>query len=155
MSHTIEAAMKRGELTEEEAFFILRFAGNMGYGKAIKRLTPSLMQPLRRWFIWIGGWERPELSQWDRGVKAWDIFGKDCVTGKTKVNGPTPLSLFGHRITFQCWGIRMKWGRGHLTWSSDYAYFKPTKLYWSPDGTPGHPNAKFFWRKKRSGGGTK
>ena len=39
--HSIAAAMARGELTEEEAYFVLRFAGHQGYDKAIRKLSPQ------------------------------------------------------------------------------------------------------------------
>lgn len=149
LSHTIEAALRREELTEEEAYFVLRFAGRIGYGEAIKRLDgQGPLRRLRKWLFWIGGWETARLSQWDRGKKKWEIFGRDHRTNRLKVNGLTPLSLFGHRITFFGWGVQVKWGRGYVTLSSDHADSGLTKLYWSPNGTPGHERARFYWRRK-------
>jgi hypothetical protein len=90
VSHTIKAAMARGELTEEEAFFVLRFAGHYGYETAIKRLEGrSLLSRARKWLVWFGGWEVGELCQWDLGWPAWRFD-----------RGVTPISFFGHRLTF-------------------------------------------------------
>ncbi len=149
MSHDIKAAMERGELTEEEAFFVLRFAGNLGYDRAIRRMKNPL-KVLRRWFVWIGGWETAELSQWDRGKKPWELFGScGSLKGpKRYIKSPFSVSLFGRRITCFGWGIQVKTRRGYLCASSDYAGGLPTKLYWSPNGTPGHPEARMYWRKK-------
>jgi hypothetical protein len=41
MSHSIQSAMERRELTEEEAYFILRFAGALGYDRPIARPTKA------------------------------------------------------------------------------------------------------------------
>lgn len=138
-------AMERGELTEEEAYFLLRFAGHMGYEKAIKRLD-NPWKSLRRWFVWFGGWERPELSQWDRGAKAWDFF--NTYTGKRKLNSPTPMSILGHRVTFHGWGVSVRICKGSFVMASDYAHGKPDRIYWSPDGTPQNPGVKMFWMSK-------
>jgi len=141
----IKQAMEREELTEEEAYFILRFAGHMGYEKAIRRLE-NPWKRLRRWFVWFGGWERPELSQWDRGAKAWDFF--NTYSGKRRLNSPTPMSMLGHRITFFGWGLQVKVGKGSFVVASNSANGRADRAYWSPDGTPQNPNAKTFWLSK-------
>ena len=95
--HTVAAAMARNELTEEEAYFVLRFAGRHGYTKAMARMEfarfPTLRR-IRKWLVWFGGWETPELCQWDSGRARWEIVKNG------RFRDPFPLSLFGHRITF-------------------------------------------------------
>lgn len=122
-AHTVRDAMQRGELSEEEAYFVLRFAGRMGYKRAMNRLG-SPLKTIRQWVIWIGGWEIPDLMQWDMGKPAWQI-GRD----------PTPVSLLGHRATFYGWGWQVKVASGWLV------YAKPYGLFWSPNGTPSDPRA--------------
>jgi hypothetical protein len=143
-SHTVQAAMERGELTEDEAYFVLRFAGRVGYDKAIKRLAGRPLHKLRKWLVWFGGWEHPELSQWDRGVPAWEFRRRNEFSGKVRWLDPFPLSLFGGRVTFFSWGFQVKVRRGWLVASGAYANSLPTKLYWSPNGTPQHERARFF-----------
>lgn len=144
-SHTIEAAMRREELTEEESYFILRFAGRMGYDKAIKRLS-NPFQVLRQWFVWFGGWESPALSQWDRHIPAWSFVGH---IGKKKyLKSPWPVSLFGHRITLHGkWG-QMKCFGGYLVASNSVNTWA-NKLFWSPNGTPTHPRARLIFSSKK------
>jgi hypothetical protein len=142
--------MSRGELTDEEAFFVLRYAGRMGYRRAIKRLSPGY--PWQQWrekVVWFGGWESSELTQWDRGAPAWRIRSRCEYTGKVRWHDPFPLRLF-NRLTFFGWGWQLRIRRGYLCFSKTYAYEAfPDKLFWSPDGTPQNPRARFFWRKRR------
>lgn len=126
ITHTIAAAMSLGELSEEEAYFILRFAGRRGYTNAIRRMDPrTTLSRIRRWFVWVGGWEPASLLQWDRDYKAW-MFDRD----------PTPVSVFGHRITFQSKWVEIKIGGGWLV-----LHHADRNVYWSPNGTPQHPRA--------------
>ena len=131
--HTIEAALRRGELTEEEAYFVLRFAGQLGYDKAIRRLSDPL-KVAREWLIWIGGWEHTELGQWDRGQPAWEVFRRG------ELRDPTPVSMLGHRITINRCGlyswVNVRFGSGYL-----HARLDGSTVYWSPNGTPSHPEA--------------
>jgi hypothetical protein len=142
-------AMEKSGLTEEEAYFVLRFAGRLGYERAIRRLS-SPWKTLRQWVIWVGGWEHPELSQWDRGVPAWELTRVDH-KGRRCLVDPTPVSLFGYRITFFGWGVqaRIRWGgrRLYLTLSRTYRHGPIDKLYLSPNGTLQHPQARFLWRR--------
>lgn len=138
-SHTIENAMKREELTEEEAYFILRFAGHVGYDKAIRRIMGRPIYDLRRWFIWFGGWESAELNQWDSGWPAWhfkNVYGGQWST-------PYPLSILGHMITFYS-----DWFQVRLTKRWIFVFAPRTSgAYISKDGTPQHPETKFLWNK--------
>ena len=156
MSHTVRAAMEYSELSEEEAYFLLRFAGRVGYERAIRRLSGKPLHQWRRWLIWIGGWENPELTRWDRGKRAWEPVREWL--GRLEWASPYPISLFGHRITFfgsrasgnpfalGWFQVKSKFLRGVITW---YPYreagdARPT-LYWSPDGTPSHGRAIALW----------
>lgn len=136
-SHTIANAVKRGELTEDEAYFILRFAGRMGYDNAIKKLTPWHHR-LRQWFLWIGGWECPELMQWDAGRAAFEPRRPD---GRWR--SPYPVTILNRVTLFGGWG-QVRVGRGFVTWVS-----RDRMLYWSPDGTPSNPAARFLIGRAR------
>lgn len=127
--HTLDAVLRRGELTEEEIYFVLRLAGHLGYDKAIERLEGP--RALRHWLIWTGGWEPGLLSQWDQGRPTWEIFRNG------RLQSPTPVSLFGHRITFHREWIDVRVAGGYL-------HIAPGKVYWSPNATPGHPEAIHF-----------
>lgn len=139
--HTIEAALRRGELTDEEAYFVLRFAGQLGYRKAINRLSDPL-KVARKWLVWVGGWEHPELGQWDRGQPAWEIFSRG------RLNDPTPVSLLGHRITVnRC--NRSGWVDLRICDGYLHVRFDGSAAYWSPDATPAHPEAIHFVGRRR------
>lgn len=149
-NHSIESAMRREELTEEEAYFILRFAGRVGYDRAIKKLC-NPWKNVRQWFVWVGGWENTEIGQWDRGKKAWEIFAR--VGKKLRLREPYPISFFGHRITLFGRGhFSLKFMGGYLCASHEYSYAWPNKLYWSPNGTPDHKRAIFLLQSKKCAG---
>ncbi len=123
--HSVAGAMSRGELDEEEAFFVLRYAGHHGYKEAMRRLMPwSRFKRVRRWLVWFGGWEAPELSQWDRGAKAFEIKGS-----------PFPLSFFGGHVTLQRFGVDIdvpfRRTRLCIRWRDGF------RVFVSPDCTPG------------------
>lgn len=124
--YTSAAAMARNELTEEEAYFLLRFAGHYGYERTIRRFDPWWRR-LRTWVVWFGGWECPELLQWDEGRPAFQVKGD-----------PYPLSLFGHLVTFYGGWLQLRWFGGWVVVSWKERIY----AYWSPDGTPGHVRAK-------------
>lgn len=70
------------------------------------------------WFVWVGG---------------------------SRKYGLTPISLFGHRVTFFGWGWNARINGGYLvrvTRGVDKG------MYWSPDGTPTHATV---WFSKPSG----
>lgn len=136
--HSVEAALARGELSEEEAFFVLRFAGRLGYERAMRRLYGP-WHTWRKWLLWVGGWEHPALSQWDRGVPAWEVFVRR--NGRWRIADPTPFSLFGHRVTCYGWGWQVKCFKGYLVWVGRREAAK-WRLYWSPNGTPWHDRAR-------------
>ena len=137
-SHTVTNAMRRGELSEDEAYFVLRFAGRRGYGDAIRRMTPWTKR-LRKKFLWIGGWEVPELMQWDLGKPAWEPRRED---GRWRPAYPVTLldtlTVFGGWWQLACFG-------GCLVW----AFNQGDGCYWSPDGTPGHPKARRILGRRR------
>lgn len=166
-SHDPYTAVERSPLSPEEIYFIIRFAERMDYSKAIKRLTPGYpFSVWREWLVWIGGWERAELSQWDRGLPAWDVWRdrvdwlpdepiwKAYIRRLTAFNDPFPLSILGHFVTFYGWGVtvsfeRLQQGWGHLTLSEARRGDGFSKLYWSPNGTPQHERARIFWSKHK------
>jgi hypothetical protein len=140
-SHRIRAAMRRGELDEEEAFFILRFAGRLGYSEAIRRLSPrGPLSRARRWLIRLSGWEWPELSQWDSGKPTWDI-----VNDRGEINDPTPISILGGLATFfgtSANGTSEELHWGHVRVGGGYLVWRwRSWAFWSPDATPSHPRA--------------
>lgn len=88
---------------------------------------PQRLSWLRKavnWVIWVGGWD----------------VGPGFVT---------PVSLFGHRITIQPFGVSVKTLNGWVCFYREGAWkgAKWKHLYWSPNGTPCHSNAEFFWRR--------
>ncbi len=139
--HSIKAAMARGELSEDEAYFVLRIAGHHGYSESIKRLDGPLRRA-RRWLVWFGGWESPELCQWDLGWPAWRFRDSGG-----KLNSPTPLSFCGHKVTFQNFSAHMQTRGGYLCVSWDRRQGR--KVYWSPDATPSNKDAVFYYGSKR------
>lgn len=140
LPHTIAAAIGLGELDEEEAYFILRFAGRMGYDRAIQQLVPWPRR-IRQWLVHPQGWEPPELLVWDLGYPAWTL--RDM---RGRLKDPLPLSMFGTRLCLN----------GHLSMSDGiwltvrigggYLVLQPKKhrIYWSPDATPSHARAVFY-----------
>jgi hypothetical protein len=137
MSHRIQDAMNRRELDEEEAFFVLRYAGHLGYSEAIKRLRPwSPLKRMRRWLVWFGGWESPELCQWDLGKPAFRINGS-----------PTPLSFFGHRVTVHRFGVDIDLPRRRTRLCVHWERGAGVYVYISPDCTPSSATHWLFGRK--------
>ena len=127
--HTISEAMSLNELTEEEAYFILRVAGHMGYDRAMAKLSPTIRR-IRRRVLWLGGWEIPELVQWDDDKPAWDFS-----------RAPMPVSFLGLLTVYTGW-LQLKMRRAYLivNWQKGYAYL-------SPNGTSGHERARVLWGK--------
>jgi hypothetical protein len=89
----------------------------------------SLPGRLRRWLIWVGGWEQPD----GRGGASWRFSIPWTPEQRIRL-APTPVSLFGHRVTFYGWGGNLRLPTGdYLVWSRcDRAW----RVYLSPDGTP-------------------
>jgi hypothetical protein len=83
---------------------------------------------LRRWVIWFGGWELANGEGWRFEY------------------GPTPVSLFGHFITFYGGGwVDVRVGRGTLVVFFPGSHRRSVPgchAYWSPNGTPGHERAR-------------
>jgi hypothetical protein len=81
----------------------------------------------RRWLIWFGGWERASTGTWDFK------------------SGPTPVSLFGHRVTFYGgWWMQFKARAGAVVLFAPWARHRSSSgalAFWSPNGTPGHADA--------------
>jgi len=85
--------------------------------------TRSLWKRVRQWVIWVGGWERANGAGWQ--------FTAGRSGGRTVWMTPTPVSLFGHRITlFGHWfDLDVPSGRLVVNLRQRHAYI-------SRDGTP-------------------
>jgi hypothetical protein len=138
--HTINDALAFTGLTEEEAYFLLMYAGWHGYGKAIDRLQPSRF---RRWrqkhLIHFMGWEPPYLMQWREGTGNWVFRHKRTNNRKD----PYPIAVLGVLVLFGGW-LQLKIGRQYLVWNYRHRY-----AYTSPDGTPGHKDARAIFGMRR------
>ena len=113
--------------------------------------TTSLLKRMRTWLVWVGGWEHP----WVRPASPRDQgeHGSNAVISGTYFStrypdgtraGPTPISLFGHRITFYGWGWQVNFWRHpyqYFVWSG-YRKGQPARIYISHDGTPPRPNER-------------
>jgi hypothetical protein len=93
----------------------------------------SLFKRVRSWFIWVGGWEKPHGNR-IRDPR-WAIRRDDGT-----VRGPTPITLFWHRLTvFNQWvSFRTRWG--YVNWNfRNGTFYNPIQkgyAYISRDGTP-------------------
>ena len=90
--------------------------------------THSLLKRIRRWFIWIGGWEKANSSGWKLCLTRYD--------GTEFMRSPTPIALFGHRIVCFNWGIDFRFPRRWLCihWSGPPS--RGWRIYLSQDATP-------------------
>lgn len=135
--------------------------------------APVWYKRIRKWFIWIGGWEKANCE-------GWRIFRKDYVPHRDKdgkiikeqidkfnsltslaekeefkkkhwkvkyhLNDPTPFSLFGHWFVCYGWGMRFSLKSGYLTITWSKAEGK--KCYISPNGTPSKAHT-WYWGAPR------
>jgi len=79
--------------------------------------TRSIPLRIRRWLVWLGGWENS--------------------LGKFKIEGdPTPIGLLGHRVEIQRWGITIRSHGGYycLVWRGDGNSAR--RAYFSTNGSP-------------------
>lgn len=99
----------------------------------------SVIKHVRRWFVWIGGIEKPNGGGW-RLPRVHNAHGKRWRFHPRNVfDALTPMSFFGHRITCYGWGwsFNPRNGRRILTISrSGVPRDGQTKIYLSRDGTP-------------------
>lgn len=135
---TIEAALEQSGITADEAYFIIRLAGLHGYRASCKKLALSPLREFRQRFLWVGGWEVPDLMQTDRGLPAW----------RFRLDGghwmpPWPVDIM-RRLTVFSWGAQLSifgtyavvvWGCGSM------------RAYLSPDGTPSSAT-RFLWGRR-------
>ena len=96
---------------------------NQGEGWYIDR--SSLWSRVRRWIVWIGGWERA-LGGWSLTIESY---------GRKHLVSPAPVSLFGHRFTWYGWGWQVRAGRDWLVWVYPH-HDRDRCVYLSPTGTP-------------------
>lgn len=99
----------------------------------------SLWKRVRQWLIWIGGWEKANGQGWAFTID----YGN-----KTALVAPTPISLFGHAITFFSWGWQVRF------WKRCYLVCSDSGIYVSSDGTPpdcgDYPKTGFYlWKFAR------
>jgi hypothetical protein len=98
----------------------------------------SLWKRVRQWVIWIGGWEKANGKGWQFLID----YGN-----KKSLMSPTPISLFGHRITCYGWGWQIRIRRGCYLVSSK------SGVYVSSDGAPpdvgNYPKTGFFIVRRR------
>ena len=80
----------------------------------------SLLHHIRYWFIWIGGWEKPNGTGWK------------FTYAPRKLSSPCPITLLGHRIVI--YGLNwfeIRFGKNWLVF-----HFGNRHIYLSPDATP-------------------
>jgi hypothetical protein len=70
-----------------------------------------------RWFVWSGGWD---------AFRGWPL------RKRLRPHYWTPVSLFGHRLTFFGWGARLRLRSGWWVISGR----RGRCIYFSPDGAP-------------------
>jgi hypothetical protein len=76
-----------------------------------------------KWVAWFGGWEAHSPK------REWSLRRRS-LRERLKPGMITPVSLFGHRITFFGWGWQLRLRGGYLVRGSE------GRVYFSPDGTP-------------------
>jgi|SRR6188472_2220516 len=74
------------------------------------------------WFAWFGGWQAHSPQ------RPWSL-GRRSLRERLRPSFLTPVSFFGHRVTFYGWGWEV------TLWGSKLVKSK-SALYLSPDGTP-------------------
>jgi len=89
--------------------------------------TRSMFKRIRRWFIWIGGWEKANSS-------GWKLF-RTRANGMRSLCNPAPIALLGHRIIHYSWGMDFRLPRRWLSvhWGDS---LRGWYIYLSLDGTP-------------------
>lgn len=135
---TIEAALERSGITADEAYFIIRLAGLHGYRASCKKLALSPLREYRQRFLWVGGWEVPDLTQADRGLPAWRFR----LEGGTWMS-PWPVEIM-RRLTVFSWGAQL-WIFG--TFAVVVWVRGESCAYLPPDGTPSHAT-RFLWGRR-------
>ena len=126
--------------------------------------APTLLKRIRKWFIWIGGWEKANCKGWHfrhkemvpkydyqyeeiKGMNVGEM--KEYLKDKphkykaTFWYDPTPISFFGHRITIQTFGIYFSLPHTYIVIN-----WRDKKMYSSRNGTPGSAHAWFFGTPK-------
>lgn len=78
-----------------------------------------------KWVAWFGGWEAHSPK------RPWVGMAGRTWTLRERLGMLTPVSLFGHRITFYGWGWQVRLRGGSLVFSKQEG-----SVYFSPDGTP-------------------
>lgn len=102
--------------------------------------TRSAFKRARQWLCWIGGWEKANGAGWTIPRAAIKLDGY--------LESLTPVSLLGHRVTFQWFGVDIRIrGRGILCWHWKQRRFERAGkgyAYFSRNGTPSEAT-RWFW----------
>jgi len=110
------------------------------------------LKRIRRWIIWIGGWEKANSSGWKFTIEHTHCNRKTGrITTIHRYLDPTPISLFGNFLTIQPFGIHISTRWGYLCWSWRKLMQERPNLghcYLSPNATPSAAT-KWFWGKNR------
>jgi hypothetical protein len=82
----------------------------------------SAWKRVRRWFVWVGGWERANGEGWQF---------RTPYLGRHLWHSPTPVSVFGHRATFYGHWLQVRVSSGWLV-----VNFRERYAFISANGTP-------------------
>lgn len=74
---------------------------------------PLLMR-VRHWVIRIGGWERNPKR---KAKSEWRIVRRSGLDKRLRIEDPTPVSLFGHLLTFQWFGVSWRRRKDYVCWN--------------------------------------
>lgn len=133
--------------------------------------APTLLKRIRKWFIWIGGWEKANCSGWHfrhkeiapkfpeqyEEIKGMNIGEmKDYLKDKphryvtTFWYNPLPISLFGHRFTIQPFGVYLRLSSEYLvfSWNQRRKGKIVFRMYRSKNGTPQDAHVWYFGTPK-------
>jgi hypothetical protein len=126
--------------------------------------APPLHKRIRKWFFWLGGWEKANSAGWRFYMKHTRPKKPTKEQREILVNltpkeqheyiktlperyervwlSPFPISLLGHRITFYNWGMNIRTSEGYfcITWDKNQG----RKCYISYDGTPSNAHI-WYW----------
>jgi hypothetical protein len=135
----------------EQAVRSFHWNGENWYAK-----DESIPRRFLGWLVWPGGWRAPEVTQAEirfEGYRSkpmtmrlsrhrWDILHRYRPNERIHVRSITPLSLFGHRLTFFGWGAQVKLRDRSILVFAKNANDTEWRVYRSWDGTP---SGAFVW----------
>ncbi len=89
----------------------------------------GMLRRALHWLAWFGGWQAHSPR------RPWSL-GHRSLRERLRPSLLTPVTFFGHRVTFYGWGWELR------LWGSKLVKSKST-LYLSPDGTPSNATVWF------------